>query len=398
MTSTRTSERPLALGTRLAARLRSRAVVVPVTLWTVAHAAIVGWALVVRAAVLVLSGHAAAVSPAALFFHWDSVYFGSIAQHGYVGPGTGPTWSAFFPGYPAAARVALAAVGFPHPDHQQVVIALEAVAAIASLAASLLVWRLAHRHYGDRVAVAATVLFVLGPYAVFLVAPYSEALFVAFALGAWLCAERGRWWEAGALAACASATRIDGVFLIAGLAVAVAVRLHSRGEPFLLKAFGTAAIGSAGILGYWAALWAWTGNPTAWFTAQHTGWHRALTWPWITLRDTVESVFVPPWPHGLQNALDLVFAALIVTALIVFIRRRQWAAVTYVGLTALAMMTSTTYLSIARSTVVLFPLTLLVATTVGDDRRRWIFRTVLAAGLVLLALNTALFVNAVWVD
>ncbi|MEN2736343.1 hypothetical protein ABCS02_01005 [Microbacterium sp. X-17] len=42
------------------------------------------------------------------------------------------------------------------------------------------------------------------------------------------------------------------------------------------------------------ALWAWTGDPAAWFTAQHTGWHRAFTLPWIALRDTVESIVVPP--------------------------------------------------------------------------------------------------------
>lgn len=413
LTGTRTLERPAVAGSGIAGlrpagprwfwswllgRLQSRAFVVPVALWAVAHALIFGWALCVRAVVLVASGHAADLSPVTLFFRWDSLYFASIAEHGYVGPESGPTWAAFFPGFPASARVALAMVGVPHPDPGQVVIALEAVAAIASLVAALLIWRLAHHRYGDRVAVAATLLFVLGPYALFLVAPYSEALFVAFALGAWLCAERGRWLSAGLLAAGASFTRIDGLFLIAGLAVLVAVRLRARGEPYLLKALGTATIGGAGIAVYWAALWAWTGNPAAWFAAQHLGWHRALSWPWVSLGNTVAFIFVPPAQHQLQNAADLVFAALIVTGLVVLIRRRQWGAATYVGLTAVAMMTSTTYLSIARASAILFPLTILAATTVTDPRRRWIFATVLGAGLVLLAVNTALFVNGVWVD
>lgn len=398
MTSTRHFERSAVIGSRLAGRLRSRAVVVPVGLWTVAHAAIFGWALAVREAALLVGGHAIAVSPAALFFHWDSAYFASIAEHGYIGHGTSTTWSAFFPGFPLAARLVAAMAGAPHPDHQQVVIALEAVAGIASLAATVLLYRLAGRHYGEKVATAATVAFVLGPYALFLAAPYSEALFVAFALGAWLCAERGRWWAAGLLGAAASLTRVEGLFLVAGVAVAVAVELRKRGEPFLLKALGTAAVGSAGALAYWGALWVWTGNPIAWFTAQHVGWHRSLNWPWASLLNTVESLFVPPWPHQVQNTVDLVFASLLVTTLVVLIRRRQWAFATYVGLTAAAMMTSTTYMSIARSTAVLFPVAIVVATTTTDARKRWIYRCAIGAGVVLLAFNTALFVNSVWVD
>lgn len=398
MTSARQDQRSVTRVSRLAGWLRSRALAVPVMLWAVAQAAIFGWALCAREVALRVSGHPAGVSPAMLLFHWDTGYFALIAEHGYVGSGTHATWTAFFPGFPLAARLLTTMAGAPHPDLQQVAIALETVATIASLVAAVLLYRLAQRHYGEGVAAAATLVFVAGPYALFLAVPYSEPLFVALALAAWLCAERGRWWAAGLLAAGASLTRVEGVFLIAGLAVTVALRLHHRGEPFLLKTLGTAAIGSVGILGYWAALWVWTGNPLAWFAAQHAGWHRSFTLPWASLLNTIDALFVPPWPHQVQNAADLAFAALIVTGLVVLIRRRQWGFATFVGVTAAAMMTSTTYMSIARSTAVLFPLTILIATTATDTRRRWIFRLAIGAGIVLLAFNTALFVNSVWVD
>jgi hypothetical protein len=102
VTSARSNERLTVIetGSRLAVRLRSRAVVVPVALWAFAQAAIFGWAFVAREAALSLGGHHAAVGPSTLLDHWDTAYFAGIAEHGYVGPGTGATWRAFFPGFP----------------------------------------------------------------------------------------------------------------------------------------------------------------------------------------------------------------------------------------------------------------------------------------------------------
>ena len=384
---------------RLAAADRLREAWKPGGLWMGAHLLIFGVALTAREVGFGPAAGHALRSPADLFFHWDSAYFAGIAQVGYFGQGSNATWPAFFPGFPLAGRLLLALTGDLHPTHGQEVASLGLVALVASLIAALLIWRLAQREYGDRVAAAATLLFVAGPYSVFLVAPYSEPMFVAFAIGAWLLAERGRWWQAGLLGAFACLTRIEGVFLVAGLGVAVAVELRRRGAPFLLRSLGTLAIGLTGLLAYWGALWAWTGNPAEWFAAERAGWHRSLSWPWVSLANTVGAIFTAhPLSHQVQNAFDLLFAALFVAAIVVLLRRRAWAAVTFVGLIAAAMMTSTTYLSIARASVVLFPVTVLVASTVLERRRRWIYWTALAGGAALLIVNTVLFVNGIWVD
>ena len=91
-------------------------------------------------------------------------------------------------------------------------------------------------------------------------------------------------------AAFASFTRIDGVFLVAGLAVAVAIERRRRGAPFVLRSLGTLAIGLTGLVAYWGALWAWTGNPAEWFAAERAGWHRSLNWPWVSLSNTVGTI------------------------------------------------------------------------------------------------------------
>ncbi|HXR44202.1 MAG TPA: hypothetical protein VN759_05300, partial [Pseudolysinimonas sp.] len=142
---------------------------------------------------------------------------------------------------------------------------------VASLVAGIAFWRLVADRFGDRVALVATVLLLAGPYSVFLLAGYSEALFLAFAIPAWLCASRGRWIAAGILTAFASFTLINGVFLAAALVVLVAIVLHHAGRHWFWRAVGLGAIGVTGAAAYLVYLWVKTGDLFAWTTAQYVG-------------------------------------------------------------------------------------------------------------------------------
>ncbi len=68
--------------------------------------------------------------------------------------------------------------------------------------------------------------------AVFLAAPYAEALFAALAFWAWLLARRGAWVWAGLLAAGATLVRVNGLFLAIGLVV---LFLTSRPRPWATR-------------------------------------------------------------------------------------------------------------------------------------------------------------------
>ena len=99
-----------------------------------------------------------------------------------------------------------------------------------------------------------------------------------------------------------------------------------------------------------------------------------------------------------QFTMDLLFAAVIMVAVIVLARRRQWPEVTYLGLTLIALTTSSTFVSLARNSVTLFPLTILIAVTVTQSPRRAMKPVILAAWWTLFAVNTALFAFGYWAD
>jgi Mannosyltransferase (PIG-V) len=142
---------------------------------------------------------------------WDSVWFLRIAEHGY-GTVSGVA-SAFYPLYP----LTLAGVGRAFGGHY--VLAGIVVSLAATLVSFVLLQRLAEERLGADGARRAVLYLAVFPMSLFLQAVYSESLFLALVLGAFLLAERGRWLGAGTVTGLAVLTRISGVALLPALAV-----------------------------------------------------------------------------------------------------------------------------------------------------------------------------------
>jgi hypothetical protein len=99
---------------------------------------------------------------------------------------------AFFPGYPQVARGPAGVFRCRNSSTTEIVVALSLISAVPSVVAAILLWRMVEDELGTTVARETTVLFLAGPYALFLDGSYSEALYLVFAIGAWMCARRGR--------------------------------------------------------------------------------------------------------------------------------------------------------------------------------------------------------------
>lgn len=336
--------------------------------------------------------------PIRILFNWDSGYFLQIASSGY--PDHVDPTEAFFPGYPLSSRLLAVIIQPVGSSVMTLTAAMFVVVQLSSLVAAVLVWSLSRREHGPRAATISTALVILGPYALFLAASYSEAFFLALAVGAWLAARRGRWWVAGLLGACASFTRINGLFLVAALIV---MFLSDRGplaRPLVIPRLLTVAAGFLGTAVYLLFLWLRTGSPTAWWQAQTEGWNRGLHWPWMTFYETAgRALYASTLDRRIQYGLDLAFASFLVLAIVWFIRRRAWPELTLTGLTGLSLMTSFSYLSLARNTSTLFPIAVeLGAYAAGSTSGRNRVLIVGALGVALLIFNVHQFTLGLWAD
>jgi Mannosyltransferase (PIG-V) len=135
---------------------------------------------------------------------WDWDRYLTIAQYGYTS-GKGPAYDsdivAFFPGYPLLLRAVHFVVRNWVVSGLLISLVAGAVACIALSRLAAFEWRARLPHDDDhgasdgsgRAAVTAVLLLVCAPAAIFLAAGYTESLFLALAIPAWLAARRRHW-------------------------------------------------------------------------------------------------------------------------------------------------------------------------------------------------------------
>jgi hypothetical protein len=162
---------------------------------------------------------------------WDANWYRQIAEEGYrVGRSV-----AFFPLYPLLTRVV--SIGFDG----QILLAQLLVSSLAFAAAIWLLYRLARLEVGPTAAYLTVLLTACFPTAFFLLAPYTESLFLVLTLAAFWFARCGRPWAAGLAGFCAALTRAQAVFLVLPLAYEYLRHRRQQGKPPALGLLAAAA-------------------------------------------------------------------------------------------------------------------------------------------------------------
>ncbi|WP_327070048.1 glycosyltransferase family 39 protein [Kitasatospora sp. NBC_01302] len=209
---------------------------------------------------------------------WDARLFLDVAQHGYPAPGAPRDLSgawlgsnlAFFPVFPAAIRLVHLATGASFGD------AALAVSRVAGAVAVVLLYQLFGRLYDRRTGLFMVLLTVAQPMAVVLGMGYSEAVFLACAVGALLAAHRERWPAAAAWGVLAGLTRPSGLAVGAAVALAAWLTIHQR-KPWV-RPLVSALVACSATPGYLLWVGLRTGRADGWFRIQQAGWGTALDW------------------------------------------------------------------------------------------------------------------------
>jgi hypothetical protein len=301
---------------------------------------------------------------------WDARHFQVVAEHGWEGPeAESARAAAFFPFFPLAMR-ALSWIGF------DLILAGMVVSTLATVVACAYLIKLVDAEVGEGAGRRAALYLILFPTSVFLLAPYSEALFLAGAIAAFYYARRGRWLVASIPAAVAVGTRAAGMFLLAGLAVELATQLwRHREEDMVERALhGVVALGIAALplIGYGLYLEATTGTFTQYLIDQEQGWGRdfpinpkdAFLATWNTRVGGYDSNWIFAWRIEILAAL----AGVLLTGWAVV--KREWGYAVYIGTLMVALLMSSWYFSIPRMLLSCFPAVIFLSeATHGRPRR-----------------------------
>jgi hypothetical protein len=332
---------------------------------------------------------------------WDARRFVEIAEFGYDGPPGGPgQYEAFFPGMPLMLKVMHLAI--PQWQLDGLLISLVAGAvAVTALA------RIATDEFGDAVGRKAVVALIVSPMAVFLLAGYSDALFLGFALPAWLQARRGHWGRSGLLAAGATATRISGLYLIAALVVEFATAWwagrrpgeHRPPRPRLLQA-GWLVVSLLPVAAFFGYLKHRTGRWDYYFEAERIGWGRQYVGLGKTFEAVLQTASGPEgsyasWAFGYRVEMAAMATGVLLTVYLLW--RRRWSEACLVSLPVVSLAPMASYSTAARSTLAWWPLWITLALAANHPRwgRRltWLY---LAVSVPLSVLLLAAFTTGRW--
>lgn len=310
---------------------------------------------------------------------WDACWYARIATFGYTPDGS----TAFFPLFPALER--FVALGGPHVAVAGMLLNV-VVAAIA-------LWglhRIVERDLGTAVARRTMLLLTIFPAAVFLLAPFSEAVFLALAVWAIERARRGAWVTVAVLATLAGLSRPVGGFLVLPLGWLAwqQLRLGPRTADRVWAAVGVAA-GPVSALLYVTYTIRVVGRSMLDASADWTG--SAFHPPWDVVGATLEWIRRTGDPlQAFQLALLVVLAGLFVVGT----RRLPLELSLYAApqvFLVWSRILPTPLTSTTRYMLVIFPAFIALALLLEDRRARWSY--VILSLLLLGALANELVIG-----
>jgi hypothetical protein len=201
----------------------------------------------------------------------DALWYFHIARDGYQ---AGSSDSVFLPLYPLLIRVAHLLTGLPW------LFAGLLVSNIAFIVALRGFWTLVEMDFGSETAERSCWYLALFPGSFFFLAPYTESLFLALSVWAFVWARKKSWFRACVVAFFLSLTRNLGVVIVLPLAVEFLLQVREKQMAFKKCAYLLMPLLSWGLLSLY--FYSVDGDALAWVHHQDM-WGRRASLPWVTL-------------------------------------------------------------------------------------------------------------------
>ncbi|MGA9994738.1 MAG: mannosyltransferase family protein [Pyrinomonadaceae bacterium] len=325
-----------------------------------------------------LTGKAVARKLASTLLVADAKWYLGIASEGYdAGPfalDRQHNW-AFFPLYPLLLRPFIRLTG-------EAAFTAFALSSILFLLALILLHKLAITFGCDEACADRAVFYLAAfPVSYFFSMAMTESLFLFLTVGSFYAARRERWWTAGCLGALASATRVNGIFLLPALLVLYFEQRRSlRPRADILGLF----LIPLGLIAFMLYLHFLTGNALA-FKDALAMWDRQSGFflrPLLSFLGHAKEL-AHSWDF---SALNFLSAMLAFTCAFVLIKRREWALALYTLLIVVAPLSSQILQSLTRYVMLAFPIFIVLGTAGRSPRFDQTVRAVFTALLGIMAL------------
>lgn len=341
------------------------------------------------------------------WIHWDGHWYIRIAEQGYYTLQT----AAFFPLYPLLIHVVTLVLGQSH-----VVAAALLVSNLGSLGAFIGIAMLAANEEGDIQASWRSLRMLAAyPLALFLTAPYTEGLFLAFAVATLFCARRGSWRWAALWALLAGFTRPTAVALMLPLLWEYG-RQHGWWRLDVWRSgkwrerLGLATLGEAGLVVssvpaaialYMLYCWVHLGHPLAIINAERTFWaHHNMPFGQGLFIGIANFLMTPAFSDKQADLLVNVAPPVIVIILMVSaIRRMPIAFTLYTGGIVYLSLASPiiapgqpdVLISVGRYLIAAAPIFLLLGS--WSERRPWLDMLLTSGGFLIQAILALVFLR-----
>ncbi len=337
------------------------------------------------------------------WYRWDTVHYLDIAQNGYS--------RAFLSVWPPLYSWLIQLVSYTGIPPMSAAVLVSNLCAAGAL---ILLYRMA----GDLTDGAGkrTLFFLcIFPTAFFMVAGYSEPLFILLAAGSLRAGRQKSLWLAGILASLAVLTRLQGVILALPLLYeGLVIYRHSRRGLSLrvrlielLKNVSPSALPVLTAAGFTAYVRFILGYPWPWQTlsaewSQHTGW------PWEGIAGNFTSLagfrLLTTPINPLAQVTDLAAILFLIVMAGLMVTRWRDFPVSYTLYTVAGLLLVLTKLddqgllvSVSRYTLSLFPVFLYAAVKQREPLPPWVNLLLVGAGLTIQAVLLICFARWIWI-
>jgi len=333
-----------------------------------------------------------------IFARWDSQWYFNIAYGGYHYTPGGRDTIAFFPAYPLLMRYVGRLFGRSQADLYYGGIVISWTAFVLAMIG---LYKIARLDVDALAAKRAVLLSMIFPFAFFFGVVYTEALFLAAAVGAFYFFRTRRWLLGGLCGALATGTRVTGILIWPALAwiawrgvMAGGGRLKPPSREAVLAVAALLMV-PAGIGAYSLYIYRLTGHPLEWLkTIELWGYYPGGT-PWLAMarliRDLVERpiVYLATVPTARFDALNGVTALVFVLAIPFVWFRFGTAYGIYMLANLWLPLSSGLFEGLGRYCSVLFPFFIWL----GSLRSRSVLTIAIVVSAVMYTLCMAIFTN-----